>query len=114
MAVPAAEAGDLWDFFEARCLVPYEHLALPDTRGLEQGADGLWTTPGGFALDLTPETCTATGGPVTAALADALMGRQAYEEVAPGIWHSHLWREPRIEITQDDNGYTVTETDLES
>lgn len=106
-------AGPLWETFEARCLTPYEHLALPDTRGLTQAA-GRWSDGDAIDLELTPETCTALGV-AEGSLGDLLATREhPYEEVAPGIWHSDRWREPRLEVTAGPDRFTARETDLES
>ncbi|MEL6586229.1 MAG: hypothetical protein AAFY65_09180 [Pseudomonadota bacterium] len=110
-AIPAS-AQDAWSVFETRCLVPYEHIALPDTRGLVVDEEQLWSGAA-YPLRLTEDSC-AVLGPTDTPLAQALAGRQAYEEVAPGIWQSHLWREPRIELEAAADGYVVRETDLES
>lgn len=115
LLLPAgAQAESLWDVFETRCLVPYEHIALPDTRGLTESA-GRWTGDGTIWLELTPDTCTAAGLSTQGALSDLLARRElAYEEVAPGVWLSDLWREPRLEVTATEQSFTARETDLES
>ena len=111
-AAAPASADDLWAFFEARCLVPYEHLALPDLRGLTQTSEG-WTD-GTFIVTTTPESCAVSGG-TTGDLGARLAIRDlAYETVAPGRHHSDRWREPRLEVEATSDGYVARETDLES
>ncbi|MFO6466023.1 hypothetical protein ACK8OR_16645 [Jannaschia sp. KMU-145] len=112
-AAIAEDAGDaLWAFFEARCLVPYEHILSPDTRDLIRGGADLFRDDT-HTLIVTLDTCTAVGR-ADDDLGTRLAGRERYEEVAPGVWQSDRWREPRIEVLRDATGYTVRETDLES
>ncbi|WP_371157875.1 hypothetical protein [Jannaschia sp. 2305UL9-9] len=106
-----AMADSGWALFEARCLVPYEHIAPADVRGLVR-TDGGWARGGEVVLITTPSSCTARGA--TADLATRLAARQAYVEISAGVWQSHLWREPRMEVVLDDSGLTARETDLES
>ena len=93
--------------------MPYEHLALPDTRGLAHLADTAIWEGERFALVLTPTSCAAVGG-AGGDLRDRLSGRAPYAEIAPGTHQSDQWREPRIDVTAGPYGYVVIETDLES
>ena len=113
LASPAAAGDALWTFFEARCLVPYEHIALPDTRDLIRldGTD-IWEGDR-FALVLTVTSCAAVGG-AGDDLSALLSGRDEYDLQDDGAWQSTTWREPRIEVVSGPYGYAVVETDLES
>ncbi|GIT92828.1 hypothetical protein JANAI62_32860 [Jannaschia pagri] len=115
LAQPSFAAGDrLWDTFERRCLLPYEHLLTPDMRGLTD-ANGAWSDGSGLRVITTESTCAVTGA-ATASLSARLMGRsdgRRYAEVRAGVWQSDRWREPRIEVEALADGYLVRETDLE-
>ncbi|MEM9795920.1 MAG: hypothetical protein AAF919_05505 [Pseudomonadota bacterium] len=111
LGVGAASADEMWAVFEARCLVPYEHLVLPDTRGLTRDGD-IWTGAA-FPLTLAPGSCAVTGG-MPDDLAIRLASRDEYVRVGAAIWQSTTWREPRIEVEALADGYLVRETDLES
>ena len=112
-ATPAAADDDaLWQAFERHCLVPYEHLVLPDLRGLTATAEG-WTD-GTFLVTTTPESCAVSGGTPGDLGARLAIRDLAYETVAPGRHHSDRWREPRLAVEATSDGYVARETDLES
>jgi len=109
----AAQADALWDMFEARCLIPYEHVAPPDLRGLDP-LGLVWRDPAtGLIVTTTEDSCAVTGG-TSMDLASLLAPREDYAEIGGGTWQSTTWREPRIEVTATPAGYAVTETDLEA
>ncbi len=103
--------GTLWQVFEARCLIPYEHIALPDTRGLTRIGD-VWQGAA-YSVTLSPDTCAVTGGQPDD-LAVLLARRQGYVALGGDVWRSTTWREPKIEVEALTDGYLVRETDLES
>lgn len=111
MASPAAAGEELWAVFEARCLLPFEHLSLPDTGGLTRDGETWLGDP--FPVILTPGTCAVTGAQPDD-LGVRLAARDEYVSVGEGVWQSTTWREPRIEVEALPDGYLVRETDLES
>ncbi|MEM8848907.1 MAG: hypothetical protein AAGE03_02620 [Pseudomonadota bacterium] len=111
LAAPAHAADDLWSVFETRCLVPYEHLALPDTRGPTRDGE-TWTGDGVLDVTITQSACAVTGGAV-ADLKPLLAERDEYV-LTDGVWQSTTWREPKIEVEALADGYLVRETNLES
>lgn len=138
-AATAAPAASAWDMFVARCLDPYENLALAIHAGLDQqpaeqmreGQTVFGPTPEGhvMTINVLPDegerACAvrAAGesrGDVTAFAAwraeAVLSGR--YAEDSDGTLLSGEWIEPRlrVDVQQGTSGarYEVIETELES
>ena len=141
LASPAAAMDGLWDFFESRCLTPYEHIALPDLRGLTEVEDSLtWANAAnrpdgwsiwreaetGFEIIVTPSMCGVFGAvdpSEGAAWVEQVLADGSYinvtepDEGAPHVLQSTTWREPRIEVEYHwfrQASLFVRETDLEA
>lgn len=128
---------DIWDVFEARCLVPFEHQSFADIAELKPvpveedvkrfaltDADGTQLV---LELENEPDdglrSCLVSGpssdslGAFEAWMAEMLAGER-YVEVEDNIWHSQFWIEPVLEIKRFEREGEVVlrilETELET